>query len=131
MKTYAFRLTPGQDLKKEINTFVLENNIQAGVILTCVGSLTVAIIRLAKNLEVRSFTDGYEIVSLVGTLSQNGSHIHISISDKEGNTHGGHLHEGCLIHTTAEIVIADLEDWKFTRKQDDVTGFRELLATKL
>ena len=39
MKTYAFRLKPEDDLRKEIDKFVVKKNIAAGVILTCVGNL--------------------------------------------------------------------------------------------
>ena len=48
-----------------------------------------------------------EIVSLVGTLSADGCHLHASVSNGEGRTSGGHLLEGCPIYTTAEVVIGD------------------------
>jgi hypothetical protein len=38
-RTYALRLRPNQDLKQEIVAFAQAHHIQAGYIITCVGSL--------------------------------------------------------------------------------------------
>ncbi len=128
MKTFALRLHPGQDLKDELIKFTEKNNIQAGFILTCVGSLNKATIRMVKK--IKDFEEKFEIVSLVGTLSQDGVHLHISLSDKDGNTIGGHLKKGCSIYTTAEIVIGELDDAKFSREFDKQTEFKELIISK-
>ncbi|MEK6921314.1 MAG: PPC domain-containing DNA-binding protein [Nanoarchaeota archaeon] len=129
MKTFAFRLHPEQDLKKELVSVCAEKNIQSGFILTCAGSLKRATLRLANENIVKDFEQKFEIVSLVGTLCQEGVHLHISISDDEGNTFGGHIQEGCIIYTTAEIVIGELEDVVFSRKPDAQTGFKELVIS--
>ena len=127
METFAFRLKPDQDLKKELERFVISNDIKAGYILTCVGSLEKAALRLAGADVIETFDGKFEIVSLVGTLSQDGVHIHISLSHfKDGNVIGGHLKEGCIIYTTAEIVIAKSKKFVFSRKFDEHTGFKEL-----
>jgi len=102
MKTFALRLHPDQDLKEELIRFTKENNIAAGFILSCVGSVKRATLRMADENIVRAFPKKFEIVSLVGTLSQDDVHIHISLSDEEGNVIGGHLKEGCPVYTTAE-----------------------------
>ncbi|MCH7828597.1 DNA-binding protein [Patescibacteria group bacterium] len=125
MKTHIFRLQPGQDLREELKKFVAENNIQAGFILTCVGSLKKATLRLADENEIRTWDEKFEIISLVGTLSQDGMHLHIGLGDKKGNTIGGHLKEGCVLHTTAEVVIGESEKHKFSRELDENTGFKE------
>ncbi len=39
---------------------------------------------------------------------------------------GGHLCAGSLVRTTAEVVLALLPDWQFSRELDSVTGFQEL-----
>jgi predicted DNA-binding protein with PD1-like motif len=67
-----------------------------------------------------------KIVSLVGTLGQDGVHLHISIADSTGKTTGGHLVDGCLVYTTAEIVIGDAQGLTFSREQDEQTGYKEL-----
>ena len=131
MKNYVFRLKPGEDLRKEVEKYSKKKEIKAGVIITCVGSLTKAVLRLAEDLEVREFNKGFEIVSLVGTISKDGMHLHLSISDKEGNVVGGHLKDGCIIHTTAEIVIGELGGWELRRGEDSETGFKELVVKKI
>ena len=100
IKAHAFRLKPGQDLKQEIQKLVTEKQIKAGWISTCVGSLTNYTIRFANQSDGSRDSGYFEIVSLTGTVSVNGSHIHISISDSSGKTIGGHLMDGCKIYTT-------------------------------
>ena len=127
METFAFRLKPGQDLKKELEKFVISNDVEAGYIITCVGSLEKAALRLAEEDVIKTFDERFEIVSLVGTLSKDGIHVHVSLSRfKDGSVIGGHLKEGCIIYTTAEIVIAKSEEFIFSRKLDKQTGFKEL-----
>ena len=84
---------------------------------TCVGSLTDYTIRFANQPEGNSDSGHFEVVSLTGTVSTNGSHLHISISDSTGKTIGGHLMPGCKIYTTAEIVLQSTSKYEFTRKK--------------
>lgn len=130
MQIVAVRLSPLQDLKLQLDSLVTKNNIEAGCILTCAGSLQKAVIRFANQDEVSVFEEKFEIVSLTGTLSKHGSPINISIADKNGKTIGGYLMEGCKIYTTAEIVIGILPHLKFLRKYDTVSGFYELSIEK-
>ncbi|HUQ34512.1 MAG TPA: PPC domain-containing DNA-binding protein [Pyrinomonadaceae bacterium] len=126
VKVYALRLMPKQDLRKQLEVFSRERKLRAGLILTAVGSLQKVSLRLADQKEATRFEGKYEIVSLVGTLSPDGVHLHISLSDSTGKTIGGHLVEGCEIYTTAEIVIAEARGLLFTREQDAETGYKEL-----
>lgn len=126
MKIFALRLKPAQDLKQSLQSFAIDNNIQAGFILTAVGSLQQATIRYANQNQSQVLAGKFEIVSLVGTLSVNGLHLHISIADSEGITKGGHLVDGCLIYTTAEIAIGESENLVFSREVDPQTGYLEL-----
>ncbi|MDB5209036.1 MAG: DNA-binding protein [Flavisolibacter sp.] len=130
IKTHAFRLKPGADLRKEIEAYIKTANIKAGWISTCAGSLTGYNIRFANQPEGSKNTGHFEIVSLTGTLSINGSHIHISISDSTGTTIGGHLLEGNIVYTTAEIIIQEDDDYIFTREKDGSTPWEELQIKK-
>ena len=125
-KVYVFRLMPGEDLRRSIEAIVKEKNIKAGWINTCVGSLTDYTIRFANQQGGSRGSGHFEIVSLTGTVSISGSHLHISISDSEGKTIGGHLLEGCKIYTTAEIVIGSTTAYEFKRKKDGTTEWEEL-----
>jgi predicted DNA-binding protein with PD1-like motif len=123
---HAVRLKPGEDLKQSIASYVKEHNIKAGWIVTCTGSLTTYAIRFANQQNASTGSGHFEIVSLTGTVSVNGSHIHISVSDSTGKTIGGHLVDGNIIYTTAEIVINESKDLVFTREKDGTTPWEEL-----
>jgi len=126
VKTYAIRLKPGMDLKNSIQSFVNEKKLHAAWIVTCAGSLTNYSIRFANQPGSDTGSGHFEIVSLAGTLSDNGSHIHICISDSTGRSIGGHLQEGCKIYTTAEIVIQSTDKLVFKREKDGTTPWEEL-----
>ncbi|MBI5881214.1 DNA-binding protein [archaeon] len=130
MKTFAIRLKPGQDLRLELERFSKEKSLAAAFIITCVGSLKHAVLRLAEGKSVKTFEGPFEITSLVGTLSPDGAHLHISIANKEGAMSGGHVKEGCIINTTAEVVIGEEDSMVFSRKFDKSTGFDELNITR-
>lgn len=128
---HVFRLKKGQDLKLEIEKYILENKIKAGIILSCVGCIYEVNIRLANGSDTLSKKDNYEIVSMTGTLSPDGVHLHISLSDTKGLTIGGHLKDGCLVNTTAEICILELDDFNFKREFDESTGYKELVIERI
>ncbi|MEX1113320.1 MAG: PPC domain-containing DNA-binding protein [Patescibacteria group bacterium] len=127
MQTYSFRIEPDQDLREEIQRVVDQHAIDAGVILSGVGSLRRARIRLADAGRFLEAEQDYEIVSLTGTISRNGSHLHLSVSDDQGKTVGGHLSKGCVVRTTAEIVIGVVQG-TYRRKPDSRTGYDELVV---
>ena len=127
---HAIRLCPGQDLRKEIERYVEAQNIQAGWLVTCVGSLTQTHMRFANQPAGKLFTGYFEIVSLVGTVSINGCHLHLSVSNHMGYTTGGHLLYENLVYTTVEIIIGTSSCLKFTRKADADTGWKELHIEK-
>lgn len=133
MKIHVFRLKPSQDLRKEIDKYVSDNNIKAGVLISCVGNVAKAVLRMANASIIKTFSDmgTYEIVSLVGTLEKGNSHLHLSISDKDGNTFGGHLKEGTLVGVTAEVVIGEIPSTEFKREFDKETGYDELVVKSL
>ncbi len=120
------RLPPGADLRKSLQEFATREKLTAGVIVTCAGSLTHYNLRFANQKAGTQGTGFFEIVSLVGTLSESSLHLHLCISDPQGNTKGGHLLENNLVYTTAEIAVAKLPDIEFHRVPDDASGYREL-----
>lgn len=129
MRNYTFRLRPGQDLFDSISLFVAQKEIKAGCVLSGVGSLAKAAIRFANQETVSEFEEYFEIVSLTGTLSIHGSHLHISVSDREGRTIGGHFESGCKIYTTAEIVLAAFDDVVYKREFTADSGYEELIVS--
>ncbi len=101
------------------------------MVLTCVGSLDRATLRFANHKEGTALEGKhFEIVSLVGTLSTRGSHLHLSVSDETGRTIGGHLVEGSSVYTTAEVALVALDDLRFRREKDPDTTFEELVIER-
>ncbi|KYC37499.1 DNA-binding protein with PD1-like DNA-binding motif [Scytonema hofmannii PCC 7110] len=126
MKIFPLRLKPDEDLKQSLKNFASQENIKAGFIVTAIGSLKQAKIRFANQDNSTVLTDKFEILSLNGTIATTGMHLHVAISNQQGKTIGGHLDCGCIIYTTAEIVIGISEEYTFLRTADEQTGYHEL-----
>ena len=120
------RLEPGSDLRGALASLNLEGCAGASI-LSCVGSLNEARLRLAGASDSWSSKKPVEIVSLVGTLSHDGVHLHLSVSLPTGEVVGGHLLAGSIVRTTAEIMVALLQGPRLVRRPDAATGFRELV----
>lgn len=112
-RTLILRLKPAEDTKLELQRLCDQHQLKAACVVTCVGSLTTMKLRLANQPVGSEFAGPLEIVSLVGTLSQNGSHLHLCACDCTGKATGGHLMDGCLVYTTAEIVIGVFDGAEF------------------
>ena len=123
----ALRLRPGDDLRGQLEEFVKQRNIRAGFVVSCAGSLRVAAVRFADQKDIATLAGPFEIVSLSGTLSPDGSHLHIAVADGTGRTFGGHLGTGSIVYTTAEIVLGDLSESRFHREIDPGTTYQELV----
>ena len=124
----ATRLTKGDDLKQTIQQLVTQHHIHAGSIASCVGCFTQLNIRLAGATETLQLCEPLEIVSIMGTLTAEHQHIHLSVAKQNGDVIGGHLLEGSLIDTTAELIIHHYGNLKFHRQHDMNTGFTELVV---
>ena len=131
MHIHALRLHPHQDLKVELDKWARAGAVEAACVLTCVGSLRLAVLRYADRSASTMLDGKFEIVSLTGVLSRHGSHYHITISDGDGRCYGGHLLEGCHIYTTAEITLALVPDVRFLRQPDPQTGYDELVVASI
>jgi predicted DNA-binding protein with PD1-like motif len=84
-------------------------------------------LRLAGARERLRREGDFEIVALTGTLAPAGVHLHLAVADSTGQTLGGHLIEGCVVRTTAELVVAADGSVVFDREPDPATGFDELV----
>ena len=103
MNTECFRVLPGQDFR----------------------------FRMADGVTIYEKQVDTEIVSLSGTFSEQGMHVHISVCDQELHTFGDHLTSGCIVNTTAEVVLLHLDQWRLTRTLDPATGYDELNAERI
>eukprot|EP00756_Hemistasia_phaeocysticola_P046916 Hpha_TRINITY_DN2076_c0_g1::TRINITY_DN2076_c0_g1_i1::g.83053::m.83053/K06934/K06934; uncharacterized protein len=136
---HCVRFEPGVELRSALQQAAKERGIEAGCIVSCCGSLTSAKLRTAAaSATGPAKTSPYillerrlEIVSLVGTLYPTGyCHLHMAVSDSEGHVVGGHCLGDMIVFTTAEVVIADCTDYRFTRAMDERTGYPELCVER-
>jgi predicted DNA-binding protein with PD1-like motif len=131
MKVVPLRLQPGADLRRALEGWMGEQKEKAGCVISAVGSLSVAQLRMAGATEATVILGEMEIISLAGTLSADGAHLHIAMADSRGAVIGGHLCAGSLVRTTAELVVGLLPAWQFSRELDPATGYAELAIKAL
>lgn len=131
MKTYAVRLTRGMDLLKSIKEYCIEHHLRAGIVLSGVGCVLKARVRDASGVNIVEIDEHMEIVSLIGTVSEKRCHLHISFAKEDLSVIGGHLVEGCVINTTCELVIGEMESYSYDMEFDDETGYEELVIKPL
>lgn len=127
MRPLPLRLTPGQDLRRALEDALRQHDCHAAFVLSGIGSLSVAQVRHAGAADATALDGPLELLGLSGSLADNGAHLHGLLSCADGRVLGGHLAYGCRVRTTAEILLALLPDWHFTRAPDAATGYAELL----
>ena len=127
---YVLRLRPGQDLKEALAAFAKTRGLRAGFLASAVGSLTDVHLRYANRDAGTRLSGHFEMLSLSGTLTQDGMHVHLSVADSTGRTYGGHLLDGNLVYTTAELVIGEATGLTFGREVDSTYGYRELTVKR-
>jgi len=126
VKVVPLRLRPGDDLRRVLESWFAQQDECAGCMISAVGSLSTAQLRFAGRDEIIVLRSSLEILSLSGTLSPDGAHLHMAVADSRGAVIGGHLCAGSLVRTTAELVVGLLPGWSFRRQLDPASGYAEL-----
>lgn len=98
----------------------------AAFVLQGIGSLSVAQLRYAGQPQPTELRGDLEILTLAGSVSPDGAHLHMTVADGQGRVYGGHVGAGCIVRTTAELLLALLPNHRFAREHDALTGFKEL-----
>ena len=126
MQTLPVRLIPGDDLRAALETIAQDQGMGAAFVMQGIGSLSVANLRYAGLDQPTRLEGDLEILTLAGSLSADGAHLHMAVSNADGCVYGGHVSPGCIVRTTAEILIVRLDGVRFSRDLDPRTGFPEL-----
>jgi uncharacterized protein len=127
MKAHPLRLFPGDDLRTVLEDTVRELDLRAAFVIQGIGSLSVAQLRFAGAEHPTELHGDLEILTLAGSVSPDGAHLHMSVADARGQVFGGHVARGCRVRTTAELLLTPLPGHRFSRELDPSTGFMELL----
>ena len=128
MRTLPLRLPPGADLRAAIEAAAAAHSSDAAFVIAGIGSLDVAQLRLAGARDATALRGDLEMLTLSGTVAAGGSHLHMSVADAGGRVTGGHVGRGCVVRTTAEVLLVFLPDWTLAREHDAATGFAELVV---
>lgn len=129
-KIIALRLQPGTDVLLGLTEACKRAGINNGVILSGIGSLDSPHFCNPVELptkagygygEVLHLTGPIELTSAAGIICHDDEgntnlHVHIGLSDRHGNAHGGHLVEGTKVLLTVDVVIAEIEGMVMGRK---------------
>jgi predicted DNA-binding protein with PD1-like motif len=127
MQTHPLRLSPGDDLRAAIEDVLRQRDVRAAFVLQGIGSLSVAQLRFAGAEHATALHGDLEILTVAGSVSPDGAHLHMAVSDARGRVFGGHVAHGCTVRTTAELLLALLPEHRFSRAPDPATGFMELV----
>lgn len=128
MTFLPLRLSPDTDLRRALEAMLASQRTDSAFVVAGIGSLGQVSLRYADASETTLLAGPLEIVSLSGSLSAAGAHLHVSVSDASGRVFGGHLGHGSTVRTTAEVLLALLPPGTLTRVHDAATGFNELVV---
>jgi predicted DNA-binding protein with PD1-like motif len=124
------RIAGGMDLREALSRVAQAHGLEAAFVVSGIGSLSVAQTRFADARLPERLEGPLEILSLAGSLGSGGPHLHLGVADAQGRVYGGHMGGGCIVRTTAEVLLAPLAEWSFGRELDSSTGYRELVVRR-
>ncbi len=129
IRSFLGRFESGDDLLSALTDFCKQNQIKMGV-FNLIGAVQKAKMGY-YNQEMKEYVDcidlekKLEISACMGNISLKDNeiivHAHITLSDYEGKTYGGHLRPGTIIFA-AEFFIQELSGEQLIREKDEKTG---------
>ena len=130
---YVLRVEMGEEIQEALRQFAQKVNLK-GAFYQGIGALSqveLAFFRIdTKDYDRRFFDGEYEMVTFMGNLSSvDGSflpHSHVTLADKNFQTHSGHLVRG-VVSVTAEILLIAIE-LALTRKEDPILKYKGLVS---
>jgi predicted DNA-binding protein with PD1-like motif len=105
LSTLRLHLAPGEDLREALAQRARRDQLQ-GFVLGVVGNLSQAAFQCPGRKEATVLRGELEIISLQGTFSPDGVHLHLSFSDAGCQVWGGHLEPGTLVLKGADLLLA-------------------------
>ena len=132
-RVVALRLKPGTDVLLGLEGACKRSGINNGVILSAIGSLDSPhfcdVVEVPTKAgygygEVLHLTGPIELTNASGIICHDDEgntnlHVHMTLTDRHGNAHGGHLVEGTKVLLTTDVVIAEINGIVMGRKFDN------------
>lgn len=109
MHALPLHLGPGSDLRHSLEQLAVDEQV-SGFVLGVVGNLAQAAFQCPGQAEPTVVRGDLEIITLNGTLSPQGVHLHLSLSDGSCQVWGGHLEHGTLVLKGADLLVGVLTD---------------------
>jgi predicted DNA-binding protein with PD1-like motif/glutaredoxin len=108
MQPLPLKLAPGSDLRLSLEALAQKDGI-SGFVLGVVGNLTKASFQCPGQAEPTVLEGDLEVITLNGTFSPEGVHLHLSLSDGACQVWGGHLEPGTIVQKGVDLLIGVLE----------------------
>ena len=108
MQPLPLKLAPGSDLRLSLEELAQRDGI-SGFVLGVVGNLTKASFQCPGKAEPTVLEGDLEVITLNGTFSPEGVHLHLSLSDGACQVWGGHLEPGTIVQKGVDLLIGVLE----------------------
>ena len=108
MQPLPLKLAPGSDLRLSLEQLAQRDSI-SGFVLGVVGNLTKASFQCPGQAEPTVLEGDLEVITLNGTFSPEGVHLHLSLSDGACQVWGGHLEPGTIVQKGVDLLIGVLE----------------------
>lgn len=132
-RVIAVRLKPGTDVLLGLQEACERNGINNGVILSAIGSLQDPHFCNPVELPTKAGYGYGETLHLTGPIELTNAsgiichddegntnlHVHMTVTDRHGTAHGGHLVEGTKVLLTVDVILAEIEGLVMGRKFDE------------
>ena len=104
MRAVPLHLAPGSDLRRSLEEFAV-SQAAIGFVLGVVGDLSRAAFQCPGQPHPTVIEGDLEIITLNGTVSPQGVHLHLSLSDGTCQVWGGHLEPGSLVRKGTDLLV--------------------------
>ena len=108
LRSVPLHLGAGSDIRRSLERLAVEFNA-SGFVLGVVGNLSQAAFQCPGQPRPTILEGDLEIITLQGTISPQGVHLHLSFSDGACQVWGGHLEPGTLVQKGADLLVGLLE----------------------
>lgn len=104
MRAVPLHLEAGSDVRRSLEQLALDHNA-GGFVLSVVGNLSQAAFACPGKSAATVLAGELEIITLQGTISPDGVHLHLSFADASCQVWGGHLEHGTLVLRGADLLV--------------------------
>ena len=108
MRSLPLKLAPGSDLRLSLEELAQRDGI-SGFVLGVVGNLTKASFQCPGQADPTVLEGDLEVITLNGTFSPEGVHLHLSLSDGACQVWGGHLEPGTIVQKGVDLLIGVID----------------------